>query len=603
MRCCIDHRLPWIPVAALLAIALLVGAETARAGTPLSLYRTHAGAVDYVGTGGTLRTSSNSGDACAVGGSDSGLLSGIPAGASVEAAYLYWAGSYSNNGWSTQTMPDQDVVFDGQAVQADRIFTETFSYNGNDYDFFSGFEDVTAQVAAKGNGVYTFSGLSVNTDWPHCPVQAVVAGWSLIVVYNQPGGPNQIVNIYDGFEYYRGGEISLTMNNFRIAASGISGQASHLTWEGDSENSNALGGFSESMLFNGTALSDGYNPANNQFNSTINVLGSTSEWGVDFDVYDIGPLLHAGDSSATAVYRSGQDLVLLSAEVIAVSNAPSANLSLRLSTPSTLAVDRDGLIRVDVNNAGPSEESGPVQVTVTLSSDLTVLGASDGWLMDSSSAPTFVFRAPSSLPAGSTQGFDLQVRPTFSAAGSQTVSGTVSGVEFDYDLADNSDSHTFTVDGLPAEVVAVQFTEVQDDPVNGTSNPKAIPGAHLLYTVEVSNQLPSDVDDGSVVLTVPVPVGTSLCVEDIDGAGSGPVLFQDGSPTSGLVFDYRGLRNRRDDLQFSRNGRNWRYRPRIDANGCDKQITHLRITPGGVFPALGPSGAPRFTLKFRVLLR
>lgn len=601
MRCCADRRgLAAALLVLLLAFALPPG--PARAGTPLSLYRTHAGPVDYTGTGGTLRTGSNAGDACSIGASDSGLLSGIPGGATIEAAYLYWAGSYSDTWWSTQRTPDWDVVFDGQPVQADRMWTETFSNGGTTYDFFSGFEDVTAQVAAKGNGTYTFSGLGVNTDDPHCPVQAVVAGWTLVVVYSRPNFPTRVVNVYDGFQFYRGGEISLTMDNFRIAETDISGKASHVTWEGDAENSGSLGGYSENMLVNGASLTDAFNPLNNQFNSTINVLGSATEWGVDFDVYDIGPLLGPGDTSATAVYRSGQDLVLLSAEVISVANAPCADLSLDLALAEPLAVNEEAEIEVTVHNDGPDGESGPMQVTLTLPAGYTYSGVSGGWSADVTGAPVYVFSSTASIPAGGDRSFTLRIVPTASAVDGAQLFATVTGSEFDFDLTNNTTTLVLNPGTGSADLVVVQHTQVLNDPVNGTTNPKAIPGAVVLYTLDVSNTLAVPIDDGSVVLTVPVPVGVSLMVGDLAGAGSGPVLFVDGTPGSDLVYDYRGLTNRRDDLQFSRNGNNWNYRPRADALGLDTAVRFLRVAPGGAFAPALAAGNPNFSLRFQAVV-
>ena len=204
----------WIVV--LMSVIVLLTAEIGQAGTPITLYRSFAGNLDYVGTGGTLRKQPNTVDACAVTTASSGTLSGLPAGASIRAAYLYWAGSFSTAFGSTRTTPDYTVTFEGQNTAADRTFTETFAYNGTDYDFFSGFADVTTIVASRGNGIYTLANLSVNTGTPHCAVQSVVAGWSLVVIYEDAGEPLRVVNVFDGFQYYRGSEIVLTPSNFRI---------------------------------------------------------------------------------------------------------------------------------------------------------------------------------------------------------------------------------------------------------------------------------------------------------------------------------------------------------------------------------------------------
>ena len=79
----------------------------------------HAGNVDFVVTGGTLRTQPNTGNACAVTSSDSANLTGIPAGATIQAAYLYWAGSGPS--------ADNTVRLNGSVRSADRTFTEAFT--------------------------------------------------------------------------------------------------------------------------------------------------------------------------------------------------------------------------------------------------------------------------------------------------------------------------------------------------------------------------------------------------------------------------------------------------------------------------------------------
>ena len=75
-----------------LFVLLLLGVEPALSQTPVTLYQSFVGRVNYQATGGSLRTASNS-SPCSIGSSSSNPLTGIPAGATVQAAYLYWAGS------------------------------------------------------------------------------------------------------------------------------------------------------------------------------------------------------------------------------------------------------------------------------------------------------------------------------------------------------------------------------------------------------------------------------------------------------------------------------------------------------------------------------
>jgi hypothetical protein len=141
--------------------------------TPIARSARFTGNINFVATGGSLRTQPNGVDSCAVGASSSQALSTVPAGTTVLAAYLYWGGSGSS--------VDASVSLNGAPVSASRTFTATFVNGGTSFPYFGGFADVTTLVS--GNGSYTFGGLTVNTGAPHCGSAAVAAGWGLIVIY------------------------------------------------------------------------------------------------------------------------------------------------------------------------------------------------------------------------------------------------------------------------------------------------------------------------------------------------------------------------------------------------------------------------------------
>ncbi len=141
------------------------------------------------------------------------------------------------------------------------------------------------------------------------------------------------------------------------------------------------------------------------------------------------------------------------------------------------------------------------------------------------------------------------------------------------------------------------------DPISGTTNPKAIPGSEVLYTVNVSNQGTGTVDADTFEITDAVPNNGCLMVQDIAGAGSGPVDFQDGSPSSGLNYSFTSLSSTSDDLEFSSDGGgSFNYSPTAGASGCDPAVTHIRINPTGVFAADSGSGSPEAEFSFRVLV-
>lgn len=142
------------------------------------------------------------------------------------------------------------------------------------------------------------------------------------------------------------------------------------------------------------------------------------------------------------------------------------------------------------------------------------------------------------------------------------------------------------------------------DPTNGTVNPKAIPGAILLYSLNVSNGSSGYPDSNSVVVVQSVPAQSSLYVGDLGSAGSGPVAFVQGSPSSGLTYSYSGLASTTDNLAFSNNGgASFGYTPVPDPAGFDAAVTHIRVTPTGLFAGASGSGSPGFTISYRIKVK
>ena len=142
---------------------------------------------------------------------------------------------------------------------------------------------------------------------------------------------------------------------------------------------------------------------------------------------------------------------------------------------------------------------------------------------------------------------------------------------------------------------------VLSDPLNNTTNPKSIPGAMQVFTLRITNQGTGSVDNNTVAIVDAVPTNTALYVQDLGGAGSGPVAFTNGAPTSALTYTFSGLGNATDDLEFSNNGgTSWAYTPVANANGCDPAVTHIRVRPKGTMAAASGAGNPFFEVRFRV---
>jgi uncharacterized repeat protein (TIGR01451 family) len=127
------------------------------------------------------------------------------------------------------------------------------------------------------------------------------------------------------------------------------------------------------------------------------------------------------------------------------------------------------------------------------------------------------------------------------------------------------------------------------DPVNGTTNPKQIPGGDVIYTLTVTNSNSSPVDLSTTVLTDPLPPEVTFFNGDIDDAGPLTTNYDFNAGTTGLTF---GTAN----LTYSSNaGATYAYTP---SAGYDALVTALRFAPVGSMAANSS-----FTLKFRARIK
>ena len=434
-----------LPVVRFVLMLLLLAWQGARADTPIRMFQSHVGNVNFVGTQKTIRDRSNNSPCRVFAPSVDryAALTGIPASATILSAQLYWAGSGYN--------PDFTVTMDGAAISApsDRRYYSTTI--GNNYNYFSGAADVTAQVKIKRNATYAFRGLTVDYDSPYCAVEGVLGGFSLVVIYSDASQPFRMLNLYEGFQYMRYSGFTLNLSGFRIPdpIGTATGRVGHVTWEGDS----TLDGSGEDLLFNNYELTDSRNPSGNQFNSKSSINGDDASYGIDFDAYTVGnPVIKSGQTTASTRYQSGQDLVLLSAEVVALPNIPLADLSISMQLNGQLTQGQNASYTIGVTNLGPSIANSPTVVTSTLPAGLTyVSGTGDGWSCEGigqkvTCTSTTALSAGKSVPA-----LTLTVKVT--GTGDITASALVTGKTFDPQTGNNAASVKSTVVSGTADYV------------------------------------------------------------------------------------------------------------------------------------------------------
>lgn len=120
----------------------------------IGLYSQFNGRYDFTFVGNTLNPVENSFQtfpASVLTTSNATLT--LNSGDVIESAYLYWAGCGTG---------DFVVKLNGTDITATRTFSNTL-VQGQTFNYFSAFADVTPQIQATGNGVYTFSDLDVSS--------------------------------------------------------------------------------------------------------------------------------------------------------------------------------------------------------------------------------------------------------------------------------------------------------------------------------------------------------------------------------------------------------------------------------------------------------
>lgn len=199
----------------------------------------------------------------------SGATLTVPAGATVRWAGLYWSGA--STGATSETLklraPNATSY---QTITADRVDTSP----SQEYAAFQAFTDVTSLVQAGGEG-----------DWWAADPQVAVgtgkyAGWSLVVVLDEPGAATDAVTVFDGLQTV---DESTGPLSFDIAARPHGpARIGSVAWEGDAK----LVG--DSLSLDGSALTPqgGTQDPNNFADSSSNgAIGPTLTFGTDVDSF------------------------------------------------------------------------------------------------------------------------------------------------------------------------------------------------------------------------------------------------------------------------------------------------------------------------------
>ncbi len=239
----------------------------------------------------------------------------MPAGSTVLWAGLYWGGRYSTSTNATDpglSANNRRLKFRTPASAYQWISPIESITNGvgrqNNGWTFQAYADVTSLVQAGGNGTYWGADITAALGGN------VWAGWSLVVIYENPNLPLRNFAVYDGFGYISNQTVTSTPSGFITPYNGpVVSRLGVVLWDGD-----RTGNTSERLYVNGTT--DAYsiynapkNPQQDVWNSTITNLGSEiarnppyqNTLGVDIDRFQIpAGLIPNGATSATIHVKS-----------------------------------------------------------------------------------------------------------------------------------------------------------------------------------------------------------------------------------------------------------------------------------------------------------
>ena len=337
----------------LLCLIFLLGIllPTFTKGQDISLFTQVNGRYDFTFIGNTLNPSENNNFSPTFLYTTSSATLNLSSDDRIERAYLYWAGSGTG---------DTNVKLNGVDITPDRLSNVTGTFSN--FDYFSAFKDITAQVQSFGNGTYTLSDFDINSLVDEYAENATqFAGWAILVVYENPALTLNQINIYQGLEALSPNPyvippvidtMTIQLNNLYLI-SNTGAKIGFIAWEGDRMIQEA-----EILSFsaNGTTniLSNALNPSYNAFNGTNTESNVTNLYNMDLDVYSIENYIVPGTTSATVSLQSAQDYVMLNT-VVTKLNSQLPDATIVLENPNSTCNSREVTVDFTVSNLNSTE--------------------------------------------------------------------------------------------------------------------------------------------------------------------------------------------------------------------------------------------------------
>jgi hypothetical protein len=518
------------------------------------------------GVGGTLNNNSwNMTPVNTAGGTNnsSSATVTLPTGATVLWAGLYWgadtsAGAIGVAAPSAAAKGTVSFKVPGGSYQSISAAGADVLTSTSQASRYRAFRDVSALVTAAGAGTYSVADVQTGTG------QDRFAGWALFVAYRDNAQAIRRLNVYDGLGTVDSTHtFSTPIAPFHTPATGaVTAKAGLLSFEGDASLA------TETATFNGQALADALNPANNAMNSTIEAGGTrftgkspdyVNQFGLDLDTFANAGALANDQSSATLAFSSTNEYFMPSAFFLVSDEGPATSTG---GGPSVGGTAADGTTLSanpgSWNGTGPltytyqwercnaagnschdiagatqssytptgNDIGSTIRVVVTATNDAgsstPVTSAATAVTVPTAPSST----APPSLPAAATQGHTLTADP-----GTWKGTGTITNT-YQWQRCDAAGNNCHDIAGATGRT----YTPTADDA-----------GGTLRVVVGASNA----VGAGTPVTSAAIPVGaapppTNTSAPAVGGSGAqGHALMADPGTWSGtgpVTYTYQWQR-------------------------------------------------------------
>lgn len=569
--------------------------------------------------------------------SSSATLS-LPSGSTVLWAGLYWGARSTDVGRDDIKFKPPNSGF-YSTLSAAQLDSTTATSNA-----YQGFTDVTAQVQSARSGTYWVADIKANAG---LDTTGFYAGWSLIVVYRDVNQPLRNLTVFDGFaSVSNGNNVTTTVSGLLTPTTGLyNAYAGMVTYEGDqgiNGDSFQITNVSSNVT---TTISDGPNPANNFFNSSISNLGTRittknpdyiNQLGFDIDTVSIASantVLGNGATSVRLTFNSTQDLYYPGALTFAVDvfrPQVEGNITKTVADLNGGDVNPGDVLEytINVSNTGNDGASNnvlrdviPSNTTYVAGSAQITAGANAGVKTDGSGDDQAEFdgtRVVFRLGTGANSSVGGVINPSESTTlkfrvkvNLATTNGTVVANQavVNYNAATLGDAFTSYSDG-DLNVAGTQTTDVTvviapapsvklvkdcTSPANCLSV-KQQPGTDLTYTITFTNDGNIPVQNLTIVDIIPITDTGSAIVRSTDFK-VGSMTFNAG--TSGLTIAPADYKYYNDPLNAYPLLPPWTPTSSYTPVGAyDPNVTYVGWKLTGNFSP-GTSGSVTFTVRIR----